>query len=77
MTNGGKVLVTGASGFVGSAVAKVLAEAGFAVRALMRPASRRSHLAGINVEIAEGDLRDVASLRRAMADIRYVVPRRR
>ena len=72
MTDSGKVLVTGASGFVGSAVAKLLAEEGFVVRALVRPESRRGHLAGIDVEFAEGDLRDAASLRRAMADIRYL-----
>src|SRR5262245_57530347 len=35
----GQVLVTGASGFVGSAVAKTLTERGFAVRALVRPSS--------------------------------------
>jgi dihydroflavonol-4-reductase len=72
MSGSGKVLVTGASGFVGSAVAKVLAEAGFAVRALVRPASRRDHLAGIDIEFAEGDLRDAASLRSAMAGVRHV-----
>ena len=58
MTDSGKVLVTGASGFVGSAVAKLLAEEGYVVRALVRPESRRGHLAGIDVEFAEGDLRD-------------------
>ena len=72
MTGVEKVLVTGASGFVGSAVTKVLAEGGFAVRALVRPESRRAHLAGIEVDFAEGDLRDAASVRRAMADVRYV-----
>jgi dihydroflavonol-4-reductase len=72
MSGAGKVLVTGASGFVGSAVAKVLAEAGFAVRALVRPESRRAHLQGIDIEFAEGDLRDAASLRPAMAGVRYL-----
>jgi dihydroflavonol-4-reductase len=72
MTGVEKVLVTGASGFVGSAVAKALAEAGFSVRALVRPVSPRAHLDGIDIEFAEGDLRDPESVRRAMADIRYV-----
>ena len=52
------VLVTGASGFVGSAVARKLVERGFAVRALVRPTSPRFHLAGLDLEFAEGDLRD-------------------
>ena len=72
MTHGDKVLVTGASGFVGSAVAKGLAAAGFSVRALVRPASPRAHLDGIDIEFAEGDLRDPQSVRRAVADIRYL-----
>src|SRR4029079_18966532 len=72
MTGEQKVLVTGASGFVGSAGAKALVEAGFAVRALVRPASPRAPLAGTDIEFAEGDLRDAASVRRAMANIRYV-----
>ena len=72
MTSVEKVLVTGASGFVGSAVAKALAEAGFAVRALVRPTSPRAHLNGAPIEFAEGDLRDVESVRRAMTGVRYV-----
>ena len=72
MTIVDKVLVTGASGFVGSAVAKILTEAGFAVRALVRPTSPRGHLNGVPVEFAEGDLRDADSVRRAMAGVRHV-----
>jgi dihydroflavonol-4-reductase len=72
MTSVGQVLVTGASGFVGSAVAKTLAEAGFQVRALVRPTSPRAQLNGTPVEFAEGDLRDAESVRRAMSGVRYV-----
>ena len=72
MTNVGQVLVTGASGFVGSAVTKVLIEAGFPVRALVRRTSPRAHLDGVDVAFADGDLRDVESVRRAMAGVRYV-----
>ena len=72
MSNPDKVLVTGASGFVGSAVARKLAEAGYAVRALVRPTSPRAHLAGLDIEFAEGDLRDAPSLARATKDVRYL-----
>src|SRR5688572_15046054 len=68
----GTALVTGASGFVGSAVAKALAAAGYAVRALVRVTSPRGHLAGCDIEYVEGDLRDAASVRRAVAGANYV-----
>jgi dihydroflavonol-4-reductase len=68
----GKALVTGASGFVGSAVARKLAERGLAVRALVRRGSPREHLAGLDIEFVTGDLRDAASVRAAMAGARYL-----
>jgi dihydroflavonol-4-reductase len=68
----GTALVTGASGFVGSAVARKLLEAGFPVRVLVRPTSARFHLAGLDLEFIEGDLRDPVSVRAAMTDVRYV-----
>jgi dihydroflavonol-4-reductase len=58
------VLVTGASGFLGWHVARVLLERGYAVRALVRAGSRVNEL---DVEIRTGDLRDAASLERASA----------
>ncbi len=61
------VLITGASGFVGSAVLRHLVRAGHRVRALIRPDSDRRNLDGVPVEIAVGDLRDRASLERAAA----------
>ncbi len=72
MSHKSKILVTGASGFVGSAVARKLIEAGFSVRALVRSASPRAHLAGLDLEFVEGDLRDRKSLSRAMAGTRYL-----
>ncbi len=58
------VLVTGASGFLGWHVARVLLERGYQVRALVRPGSQVRELA---VDTVTGDLRDAASLERAAA----------
>ena len=60
-------LVTGATGFVGSAVARQLLDRGETVRVLARPGGDRRNIEGLSVEIAEGDLRDRASLERALA----------
>jgi dihydroflavonol-4-reductase len=60
-------LVTGASGFVGSAVARQLIERGWRVRVLLRPTSDRRNVADLPVEIAEGSLEDAPSLRAALA----------
>jgi dihydroflavonol-4-reductase len=65
-------LVTGATGFIGSAVARTLLRRGYRVRALARPNSDRRNLANLSVEIAEGSLEDAASLARAVAGCRYV-----
>src|SRR5947208_1791275 len=61
-----KTLITGASGFVGSAVLRRLLETGHEVRALVRPSSLRANLEGLTLEIVEGDLNDPASLERAL-----------
>lgn len=60
------VLVTGATGFVGSAVARLLLREGMAVRVLARAGSDRRNLDGLDVEICEGDLTDRGSLDRAV-----------
>jgi dihydroflavonol-4-reductase len=67
-----RVLLTGASGFVGSAVARRLVEASFAVRALVRHGSPRAHLAGLHLDFVEGDLRDRKSIERASVGVRYL-----
>ena len=56
------VLVTGASGFLGSAVVRTLLASGEQVRVLTRANSDPANLAGLDVEICQGDLRDAASL---------------
>jgi dihydroflavonol-4-reductase len=72
MDGSGQTLVTGATGFVGSAVARTLIHAGLRVRALVRPGSPRFHLEGLDLEFVEGDLRDPDSVHRAAAGARYV-----
>jgi len=62
------VLVTGASGFVGSAVARALIKAGRKVRVLLRPESDRRNVADLAVEARLGSLEDHASLRAALED---------
>ena len=56
------VLVTGATGFLGSAVVRRLLDDGIAVRVLARPGSVRDNVVGLAVEVVEGDLRDHSSL---------------
>ncbi len=60
-------LVTGATGFVGSAVLRQLIDHGWRTRALVRPESNRRNLDGLDVDLVEGDLRDRQSLDRALA----------
>ena len=72
MTEFGTCLVTGATGFVGSAVARALLARGASVRVLARASSDRANLAGLDVTVATGDLTDPDSLARAAAGCRHV-----
>ena len=80
-------LVTGATGFLGSAVARALLDAGHAVRVLTRPGADTRNIEGLDVEPTTGDLTDRASLEKAArgcdtlfhvaADYRLWIPIRR
>ena len=62
-----KAFVTGATGFLGAHVARTLAAQGANLRLLVRPTSDLRNLEGLEAERVTGDLRDPASLDRAMA----------
>jgi len=62
-----KAFVTGATGFLGSHVARALADHGAELRLLVRPTSNLKNLEGLNAETATGDLRDPVSLEKAMS----------
>ena len=64
--------VTGASGFVGSAVARALLASGHRVRALVRPTSPRTNLQLQRLDIVEGDMRDERAVAQAASGARYV-----
>jgi dihydroflavonol-4-reductase len=66
------VFVTGASGFVGSALARQLAARGFALRLAVRASSKRDNLAGVAADIVVADMLDEAALTKAMQGVRYV-----
>lgn len=65
-------LVTGAAGFLGSHVARQLVARGEQVRVLMRASSTNRAIADLSLEYVTGDLRDPASLDRAMAGVKRV-----
>lgn len=62
-----KVFVTGATGFIGASLVRALLKDGYGVKILARPGSDRRNLAGLDVEICEGDLCNRPSLERGLA----------
>ncbi len=67
-----KCFVTGATGFLGSHVARQLLAKGADLRLLLRPTSRTDNLVDIPAERVVGDLRDIDSLRKGMAGCEFV-----
>lgn len=61
-----RALVTGGTGFIGSSIIRVLLEAGYAVRALIRRGADTRNLDSLDLEIVQGDITDINSLRRAI-----------
>ena len=68
-----KILVTGATGKVGSRLSKRLAERGARVRALVRDRARAADLCGDRIELADGDLLELDSLAAAVRGVDVVV----
>ena len=65
-------LVTGATGFIGSHLTRLLVRRGCRVRVLVRPGSRLQAIDNLPVEVVTGDLRDAASLAAAVEGVRRV-----
>jgi len=67
------IALTGATGFIGRATARMLVTAGWEIKALTRKTSDRSPLADFNVQWVEGALENVESLRRLLQGVEAVV----
>ena len=65
-------LITGANGFVGSALVRLLLQQGHDVKALVRPGSDRRNLDHLDITLVEGDLTDASSLQRALSGCSYL-----
>jgi dihydroflavonol-4-reductase len=65
-------LITGATGFVGSAVLRAVVARGAKARVLVRPSSPRRNLEGVACEVAPGDIADPEAMAAALAGVRYL-----
>ncbi len=68
-----KVLVTGATGFIGAAIVRELIRKGYDVGVLSRATSNQKNLEGTRVRLHYGDLLDAASLDNALRGYRYLI----
>jgi dihydroflavonol-4-reductase len=66
------VCVTGATGFIGSAVVRALVDRGCTVRAMVEPGVDRTNIEKLDVELVEADVRDADAVGRALTGIRVV-----
>ncbi len=66
------VLITGATGFIGSWLTEALLHRGLHVRALVRSSSSADNLNGLDVELVKGDYADIQSLRKAVEGVEYI-----
>ena len=71
LLDGASVLVTGASGFVGSAVAHAVQDHGGRLRLLVRDGSPRTNLEGLDAEVLTGDVRDPSAMAEALSGVRF------
>src|SRR5262249_5765554 len=71
-TKSSRVLITGATGFMGCRVAEMLAERGYLVRALVHEPGHASRLARLDVEMLQGDICDPAAVQIALRDCDFV-----
>lgn len=68
-----RVFLTGATGFIGSALSRALAARGVRLDALVRPGSDRSHLADLNIVWHEGDITEGANLKEMLSGANWVI----
>lgn len=72
LSPGDRVLVTGGSGFIGSAVLRALDGRGLELLALARPSSPRRNFEGVDCRIVDGDVTDEGSMRAALDGVRVL-----
>jgi dihydroflavonol-4-reductase len=73
LERGDRVFVTGAAGFIGSAITRALLERQAVVVALVEPGVNDANLDGLDVEVVSGDIRSPREVAAALAGARYVI----